>query len=225
MVTYNKGYDTYPIPQKLQPTMIPNVDHFAVPVVHPTTGETISIFKQPHVKPGQWHWSKDIKTTTACTDSIFVITCAQFKQIPIDHVVTYVHIVMDYRLQNSDLNRICLMAFLIWFTTQMNSPPEWQTSWLPRLFGTVCSAHPMESMNVQISRIFTQKGCLIDMNIWLIPLNYSWNTLLSNSVYKSFKNMVLCIFKFTKPFMTFLKKEFKQTNSSNNIWPQIDTME
>ena len=46
----------------------------------------------------------DKKTGTKGTDSIFVMTHEQIKNIPCDHVVTYARLVVNYRPQKEDQN-------------------------------------------------------------------------------------------------------------------------
>ena len=55
--------------RKPLPTTMPNVEQFAVPVVHPTTGETISSFKNllktmSHMESGQQHLEKSLESCT-----------------------------------------------------------------------------------------------------------------------------------------------------------------
>lgn len=52
----------------------------------------------------------DAATNTPGTDSIFVMTHEQTRQIPNDRTVTYTRIVVDYRPQKTDPNRVRLTA-------------------------------------------------------------------------------------------------------------------
>jgi hypothetical protein len=48
----------------------------------------------------------DAATNTPGTDSIFVMTHAEILRIPNDRTVTYTRIVVDYRPQKADPNRV-----------------------------------------------------------------------------------------------------------------------
>ena len=52
----------------------------------------------------------DKKTGTQGTDSIFVMTHKKIANIPKDRVVTYARLVVDYRQQKEDLNRVRMTA-------------------------------------------------------------------------------------------------------------------
>jgi len=101
----------------------PHLDHFCAPVIHPTTGKTISkyhvLLKDPLLRDT---WSRafgkefgnlaqgDPTTNTPGTNSIYVLTHDQIKHIPKDRVVMYTRIVVDYRPQKTDPNRVRLTA-------------------------------------------------------------------------------------------------------------------
>ena len=50
------------------------------------------------------------KTGTQGTNAMFVMTPEQIKRIPGDRIITYAKIVVDYRSQKSDPNRVCITA-------------------------------------------------------------------------------------------------------------------
>ena len=52
----------------------------------------------------------DSKTGTKGKQCIFVMSHNKIAQIPEDHVVTYARIVVDFRLQKDDLNRVRMTA-------------------------------------------------------------------------------------------------------------------
>ena len=52
----------------------------------------------------------DKKTGTQGTNSIFVMTLKQIKNIPCNHLVTYARLVVDYRPQKEDPNRVRMTA-------------------------------------------------------------------------------------------------------------------
>ena len=97
--------------------------HFCAPVIHPVTGESITAYKKLQRDPLlAATWSRafgkefgnlaqgDLATNTPGTDSIFVLTHAQRQSIPSDRVVTYTRVVVDYRPQKADPNRVRLTA-------------------------------------------------------------------------------------------------------------------
>ena len=98
-------------------------EHFCAPVIHPVTGESITKYKKLVDDPITQHiWSRafgkefgnlaqgDAATNTPGTDSIFVMTYEQIRRIPNDRTVTYTRIVVDYRPQKADPNRVRLTA-------------------------------------------------------------------------------------------------------------------
>ena len=102
----------------------PNYAHFASPMVHPTTGETISSYKWLMHDPAtaevwQTAFGKDFggmaqgndKTGQKGTNSIFAMTHAKIKQAYGEKVTfTYAKIVVDFRPQKEDLYRIRIKA-------------------------------------------------------------------------------------------------------------------
>jgi hypothetical protein len=111
-------------PKKIVPLAyednVPNFAHFASPMIHPTTGETISSYKRLMNDPEtaevwQTAFGKDFgrmaqgddKTGQKGTNSVFVMT---HKEIDIaknaGHKWTYARVVVDYRPQKEDPNRI-----------------------------------------------------------------------------------------------------------------------
>jgi len=92
-------------------------------VIHPATGESITKYKclqnDPLLKDT---WARafgkefgnlaqgDTATNTPGTDTIFVLSHEQIKQIPRDRTVTYTCIVVDYRPQKTNPNRVRLTA-------------------------------------------------------------------------------------------------------------------
>ena len=99
------------------------LEHFCAPVVHPVSGENISKYqtlaKDPVTKE-TWTigWGKewenlaqgDEKTNTAGTDSLFVMTHKDIRNIPKYGTVTYAQMVVNYRPQKPDPNRIRITA-------------------------------------------------------------------------------------------------------------------
>jgi len=98
-------------------------EHFCAPVIHPVTGESITKYKKLIDDPiTQRIWSRafgkefgnlaqgDATTNTPGTDSIFVMNYEQIRNIPNDRTITYTRIVVDYRSQKTDPNRVRLTA-------------------------------------------------------------------------------------------------------------------
>ena len=100
-----------------------DIEHFCAPVIHPTTGETITQYKKLIKDPVTkeiWETAfgkefgrmaqGDNKTKCEGTNSIFVMSHDEIKQIPKDRVVTYARIVVDFRPQKKDPNRVRMTA-------------------------------------------------------------------------------------------------------------------
>jgi hypothetical protein len=100
-----------------------DIEHMASAVVHPTTGETITSYKKLADDPvTSLTWivqfgkefgnlaQGDNKTGTKGTDSIFVMSHEEILKIPKDRVVTYARIVVNYRPQKDDPNRVRITA-------------------------------------------------------------------------------------------------------------------
>jgi len=96
--------------------------HYANPVIHPVTGKTISSYTKAIKDPSLSEvWQKafgkefgglaqgDAKTNTAGTNAIFVMTQDDIKK-HWNKKYTYARIVMDYRPQKADPNRIRITA-------------------------------------------------------------------------------------------------------------------
>eukprot|EP00804_Cyclotella_cryptica_P029536 CCRYP_020583-RA/>CCRYP_020583-RA protein AED:0.35 eAED:0.26 QI:0/-1/0/1/-1/1/1/0/1386 len=100
-----------------------NIDHFCNGVQHPTTGETITKYQKliniPQMKEV---WTTafgkefgnlaqgDNKTGEKGTDSIFVMSHEAIAAIPKGRTVTYGRIVIDFRPQKADPNRVRITA-------------------------------------------------------------------------------------------------------------------
>jgi hypothetical protein len=97
---------------------VPNYEHFASPMIHPTAGETISSYKRlmndpETAKVWQTAFGKDFggmaqgddKTGQKGTNSVFVMT---HKEIDIaknaGHKWTYARVIVDYRPPKEDPN-------------------------------------------------------------------------------------------------------------------------
>ena len=100
-----------------------DIEHFCAPVVHPVTGKTISNYKTLARDPiTRETWTTalgkefgniaqgDHKTGEKGTDCVFVMNHEQIRAIPKDRVVTYARIVVDFRPQKEDPNRVRITA-------------------------------------------------------------------------------------------------------------------
>jgi hypothetical protein len=100
-----------------------NLEHLAMPMIHPMTGETISSYKKLMNDPAtmeiwQTAFGKDFggisqgdnKTGQKGTNAIFVMTHAEILLIPADCTITYAQVVVDFRPQKADPHRICITA-------------------------------------------------------------------------------------------------------------------
>jgi len=99
---------------------VPNFAHFASPMVHPTTGETISSYKRLMNDPEtaeiwQTAFGKDFggvaqgdnKTGQKRANSVFVMTHTEIDIVKAaGHTWTYAQVVVDYRPQKEDTNWI-----------------------------------------------------------------------------------------------------------------------
>ena len=107
--------------------------HFCAPVIHPTTGKLITKYTEL-AKDGKmrefWttafgkEWGAlaqgDNKTGAIGTNSLFLMTHDPIKQIPRDRTITYGRIVIKYRSQKADPNRVRITAGRGSSTTQAN---------------------------------------------------------------------------------------------------------
>eukprot|EP00804_Cyclotella_cryptica_P015310 CCRYP_005417-RA/>CCRYP_005417-RA protein AED:0.07 eAED:0.07 QI:0/-1/0/1/-1/1/1/0/1190 len=100
-----------------------DIEHMCAGVVHPTTGETITSYKKLIACPllrDVWTTAfgkefgnlaqGDKKTGEKGTNTMFVMTHSQVKNIPRDRTVTYGRVVVDYRPQKDDPNRVRITA-------------------------------------------------------------------------------------------------------------------
>ena len=102
---------------------VPHLELFCAPVVHPETGETITkykaLIKDPLLRE-IWMTAfgkefgnlaqGDAKTGTKGTNAVFVMSHEEIKNIPKDRTVTYGRIVVDFRPQKEDPNRVRITA-------------------------------------------------------------------------------------------------------------------
>ena len=97
--------------------------HFCAPVIHPVTGASINKYATLMRDNGLRDiWQRafgkefgnlaqgDDLTGTPGTNTIYVLSHEEIKNIPRDRTVTYVRIVIDYRPQKADPNRVRLTA-------------------------------------------------------------------------------------------------------------------
>ena len=100
-----------------------DIEHFCAPVIHPITGKTITkcqkLVKDPVTRDiwstafGKYFGNMaqgDDKTKTPETCSILVMTQNKIRHIPQDRVVKYSRLVVDFRPQKDDHNRVRITA-------------------------------------------------------------------------------------------------------------------
>ena len=100
-----------------------NIQHFCAPVIHPKTGELITSYKRLSKDPELrelWEtgfgkeWGSlaqgDKRTGAKGTETFKILRPEQVLLITNDRVVTYANIVVDYRPQKDDPNRVRIPA-------------------------------------------------------------------------------------------------------------------
>jgi hypothetical protein len=106
------------MPKNLLPkdnTTAANSEHLAMPMIHPTTGKTITSYKKLMNNPAtmeiwQTAFGKDFggmaqgdnKTGQQGINSIFVMTHAEFLLIPADCAIKYARVVVNFHPQKLD---------------------------------------------------------------------------------------------------------------------------
>ncbi len=99
------------------------MEHFCAPVIHPTSGEIIPSYKKlskdPELKE-VWQtafgkeWGAlaqgDDRTGAIGTETFKILRPDQIASIPSNRTVTYANIVVDYREQKADPNRVRITA-------------------------------------------------------------------------------------------------------------------
>jgi len=110
--------DTTPyIPTKLLPTTAIHTkfEHYAMPMVHPVTGETILSYKKLMKDPvtvemWQTAFGKDFGGMRQGDDKTGVMTPQDVANMPADRFATYANIVVDFQPQKEDPHRIRITA-------------------------------------------------------------------------------------------------------------------
>ena len=100
-----------------------NLEHYCAPVIHPTTGKIISKYRELANDPETREvWVRafgkefgglaqgDNLTGEKGTDAIFVMNHDDIRNIPAGKKITYGRIVVDYRSQKDDPNRVRITA-------------------------------------------------------------------------------------------------------------------
>jgi hypothetical protein len=100
-----------------------NLEHLAMPMIHPTTGKTITSYKKLTIDPvtmeiWQTAFGKDFvsmvqgdnKTGQQGTNSIFVMTHTEILLIPADRTITYARVVVNFCPQKLDPHQIRITA-------------------------------------------------------------------------------------------------------------------
>jgi hypothetical protein len=113
-------------PRNLWPkekTNATNLEHLAMPKVHPTTSETIMSYKKSMHDPTMrdiwqtafgkdfgWMAQGDNKTGQQGTNSIFFMNHEDILHIPNNRTITYARVIVDFRPQKLDPDRIWITA-------------------------------------------------------------------------------------------------------------------
>jgi hypothetical protein len=107
------------------PDDAPDIEHFCAPVVHPKTGEVITKYQKLANDPDPelretWRNAMgkefgnmaqgDSRTGTKGMNAIFVLDHEQIANIPKKKTVTYARLVVDFRPQKDDPNRVRMTA-------------------------------------------------------------------------------------------------------------------
>jgi hypothetical protein len=100
-----------------------NLEHLVMPMIHPTTGETITSYKKLMNDPAtmeiwQTTFRKDFGgmaqgdniTGQHGTNSIFVMTHAEILLIPADRTIMYARVIVNFCPQKLDPHRIRITA-------------------------------------------------------------------------------------------------------------------
>ena len=110
---------TKPSFQPTPSTAVPDLEHFCSPVIHPETGKLITKYQKLASDPAlRKTWTTafgkefgglaqgDNKTGAKGTNSLFVMDHGEIAHIPKDRTITYGRIVVGYRPQKADPNRV-----------------------------------------------------------------------------------------------------------------------
>jgi hypothetical protein len=157
-------------PLKLQPQPVHqrNYVYYAMPTVHPITGETITSYNKLMKDPvTQETWmtvfGKDFGGTSqggnkmgqVGTNAMFVMDPKDIQNISADRMVTYANVVVDFRPQKEDRHCIRIMAGgnLINFPGELTM--RMATLQCQNYIGIACSAHKRQSICASTSKFFT----------------------------------------------------------------------
>jgi hypothetical protein len=211
-------------------------EHFCALVTHPVTGETITKYNKLIADPiTRQVWSRafgkefgnlvqgDNVTNTPGTDSIFVMTHEQIRRIPHDRMVTYTQIVVDYRPQKADPNRVCLTVGgnLIDYPGELTTRTADLTT-TKMLWNSVISTKDARYLCLDIKNFYL--GTPMDRFKYMkMPINiFPAETIKQYNLHKHAK-MDLSTLKSGKQSTASPKRESWQTNCSVNGSVHTDT--
>jgi hypothetical protein len=162
-----------------------------MPMVHPTTGETISSYKKLMNNPATmeiWQTAfgkdfggmaqRDNKTGQKGTNAIFVMKHAEVLLIPADRTITYVRVVVDFCPQKADPHciRITAGGNLISYPGELTTQTaDLTTSKLMR--NSVLSTKGTKYMCLDIKKFYLTAG-----QCGAFPRQASWQTSCSKNV-------------------------------------------
>jgi len=216
---------------------VPNYVHYTSPI-HPTTGETISSYKQLMHDPAmaevwQTAFGRDFggmaqgndKTGQKGTNSIFVMTHVKIKHAYADKVnFTYAKIVVDFRPQKEDPYRIRITArgnLLTYKGNISTRTVDLSTSKLP--WNSILSTEGAKymcldiknSISPQLSTTSNTCGC---------RCRYFQNGLKNNTNSTSMHKVVLCTYGWNVLYGASRKPGYSPTNSSEKGSPPTDIL-
>ena len=148
-----------------------NFVHFASPMIHPTTGEAISSYKRlmndaETAEVWQTAFGKDFggmaqgddKTGQKGTNSVFIMTHNEINIAKkAGHKWTYARIVVDFRPQKEDPNRIRIAVGGNLITFKGNTSTRTANLTTSNCYGTASSAQTEHDICASISKTSTSR--------------------------------------------------------------------
>jgi hypothetical protein len=165
------------------PTPLMNFEHYTIPMVHPTMGETISSYKQLMNNPitadtWQTEFGKDfvsmcqgdIKMGAKGMNAMFVMKPEEIDHMPAARLATYANIIVNYRPQKDNPYQIHITAGgnLINYPGELTT--HTQVSRHPNFIGTASLARNKQNTCASTLRTFTFQCHSTGMNTCVSPL-------------------------------------------------------
>jgi hypothetical protein len=204
-----------------------NIEHLCAPVVHPTTGETITSYnKLAKDEEMRETWTAgfgkdfgnlaqgDNKNGTPGMNCVHVMDLEQIKNIPADRVVTYARVVVDFRPQKADPNRVRITAGgnLIAYPDEVTTRTADLTC-SKILWNSVLSTENAKYAVLDIANFYL--GTPLDRHEYMkMPLKSSPHTSKSSTILMKRRTTGMYGLKFVERFTDYRKLESFRTNSS-----------